>query len=105
MLENPAVIGALGTAIAAILGGIGAVLLGLRKLTAANAKALEEENVSLRAKLEVSRKETDVARAYAEHVRDELTKDVEEERAGRRADRLQHEADMQHRTRELGGRP
>lgn len=105
MLENPAVIGALGTAIAAILGGIGAVLLGLRKLTAANAKALEEENVSLRAKLQVSRQETDVARAYTEKVRDELTQDLEEERAGRRADRLQHEADMQQRTRELGGRP
>lgn len=116
---DPQVLTTVGTMIAGLLTALGAAAFGFRKLTAANAKLLQERNEELekeldkeqartlaeRARTEEARHETEQVRLEKEAMRVDMARQIEEERAGRRADRLQHEADMQQRTRELGGAP
>jgi len=99
---------ALGGALAAILGGVGAVLAGINKMHAGRIAALEKdladertETARLTTALTVSRAETDVARGERDKVRQEKDDEIHRIEAARRADRLQHEADMQARTAEL----
>ncbi|WP_369070001.1 hypothetical protein [Kineococcus terrestris] len=111
----------LGGAIATVLGGVGAVLAGLNKYLRDRIVSLEadlngqraeqtrdlavweKERTRLETALEVSRRETDVARAKQDEIRRDKDSEIERITAARRADRLQHEAEMQARVRELGG--
>ncbi len=111
MTLDATVIAAIGSALAAILGGVGLVIGGVNKMLRARIEALEKDVVdektdhaATQAKLVVSREETDVARAEREAVRRDMQKDIDDLVAARRADRLQHEADMAQRMHELGGR-
>lgn len=125
---NPIVIvvGALSTLIAAVgalLGGRSAYL-GRRaasleaELTAERVEQAREndrwrqketdwtlQRTALEARLEVSRDETDVARAKQEEIRRDMQAEIDRIVGARRADRLQHEAEMQARVHELGGQP
>lgn len=121
MLIDSALVVALGGAFTAICTGIAAVLAGINGMHKRKVAALEqdladerreraeerrehaEDVARLDSALTVSRAETDVARRERDEVRREKDDEIHRIEAARRADRLQHEADMQARTTELRG--
>lgn len=110
MTLDATVIAAIGTALAAILGGVGLVIGGMNSSHKRRSEELEatlaaerEAHAATRAALIVSRRETDVARDKQDEIREAKDGEIARLEGLRQADRLQHEADMQARTQELGG--
>lgn len=115
-------------ALTSLLAAVGALLGGRSAYLTRRLQSLEEELTAERAEqarekdgwrqkeaahttevarletaLQVSRAETDVARDKQDEIRRDKDTEIERITAARRADRLQHEAEMQARVQELGG--